>query len=383
MATRDAGCRRATPCTFGRVKVAVVGRHADLTYNATASLGAAGYEVHVVQPEGNPSLRHSRFCRSSSVVPTDMIESPDERLVGWMRPYVRRMDIDLVVAADYDLTVWLATHGDELAPAITFPLPGAPLIDWCNNKWNLMQLCESIGVNSPRTWLIDDPARIDDVELDCELVVKPLSEGFGFGVYVLESRAQLADHLRRTDRPGNGLPLLVQEYIPGVDIDATILVDHGVTIASVVQSHLPGTDSIRFVDDVRATELVAQIAKATEFHGVMDFDLRLDPATDRLAVIECNPRLPGTLLKKMFAGMNIAAAGARLAAGEPFDDLWAPTYGVHHPLRPAHLRCCLTRQWFGTELAPTRAAWRFMLVSDARYTAARVGARVLDRLRRR
>jgi hypothetical protein len=106
----------------------------------------------------------------------------------------------------------------------------------------------------------------------------------------------------------------------------------------------------------------------------MDFDFRRDSATDRLVVIECNPRFPGSLKNKMWAGSNLALAGVGLELGLDVHGADAPAIGEYRVLRPRNLAMVLGRRWWSDELAPTRAGWRFHL-RDPLYAADGIAQR--------
>jgi hypothetical protein len=167
----------------------------------------------------------------------------------------------------------------------------------------------------------------------------------------------------------------VQEHVPGDDVDVTLLVDHGRVVTGLVQQRLADGRSLRFSATPDLLAPVEQIAAAVGFHGVMDFDLRHDPASGRIVVIECNPRFPGSLLNKVWAGVDFAFDGVALALGFPIAvpaAVWPTEY------RPPQLRngpLALRRAFWQGSLAPTRVGWasRFR---DPRY-AAGTAARLL------
>jgi predicted ATP-grasp superfamily ATP-dependent carboligase len=255
-----------------------------------------------------------------------------------------------------------------------FPTPTRAQIERCNDKWQLMQLCAQLEVDHPATALVRTDADISRVTTAERVVVKPLSEGFGFGVHELASVAELRDHLARDDRPGNAFPQIVQEHVPGVDIDVTILVDQGTTVVGVVQERLPDGRSMRFSTDRRFLEPAERLAAATAFHGMMDFDLRHDHETGRVVVIECNPRFPGSLLNKTWAGANLALDGVALALGFPIAATGAAWPAVYHPPTARNLALVARPRFWRDGLAPTRDGWRFR-TRDPRYAFSALRAR--------
>ncbi len=339
-------------------RVAVLGLLEPLLYAVGSAAAAPGRQVEVwCPPASTETLRRSARLARTHAAPIEPGVTPDPLVMRSMAAEWQAAGIDVVIPADYHATVALAqlSADDGLEQVRSFPLPAPSTILECNDKWWLAGLCGRLGLDIPATRRLET---MDDVVAATTLgrvVVKPPSEGFGAGVRILDDAGDLVDHVTDTDREANALPLLVQEYLPGIDVDVTVLADHGEIVADVVQFRDGG--ELRFVDDDRCVELVRPIVEATGFHGVMDFDLRLDRRADRLAVIECNPRLPGSLINKQFVGLDLLDLGVRLAMGEAVERPARPT-GVTRSPQLGDLRSMLSSAWWDEENRGVRAAWR-------------------------
>jgi hypothetical protein len=363
-------------------RIAVFGGIDGMAYHVVASLGGAGLHVEVLLPDPHSRLRLSRYCRALHAVPAPVGGRFPPGTIDVLREVIAASRIDVVVASDYDALIWLSDHADLLAPAVAFPAPSRAQIERCNDKWQLAELCATLGIDHPETRLLESPDDAAAVASWGRVIVKPRSECFGFGVYELASGADVRDHLVRGDRPGNALPLLVQEFVPGQDIDVTVLAHRGRTVTGIAQERLADGGSLRFST---APELLApaeQLAAAVGFDGVMDFDLRRDPATGRVAVIECNPRLPGSIPNKTWAGVNLPVLGVELALGllphRPdirLPAVYRPPWLRYLPLvaRPSF--------WFG-ELYPTRTGW-LSRARDPRYACTITYERLIASRRNR
>ena len=75
-------------------------------------------------------------------------------------------------------------------------------------------------------------------------------------------------------------------------------------------------------------EVARTLVRETGFHGLAHFDMRLSE-DGALYVIECNPRVWGSLMYSVWAGVNFIALGCRVARGEqvtlgapPLESVW-------------------------------------------------------------
>jgi len=366
--------REERPATagLGDVRVAVVGQIEAMTYNVVASLGLAGVEAEVWAPGACSRLRASRFVARFHEVPDRLFRPMGEALAEMLAPAFAEREISIAVPADYDGFAWLADHAVDLTPTRAFPMPSRELIEFYNDKWRMATACARAGIDTPLTCLLERPADLDGLDRlrgRGPIVVKPLTAGDSFGVYVLDSTDELAAHLVSDDRPGNELPLIVQEHVPGRDLDVTVVANVGRVTDAVVSEHVAGSRTLRYFDHPRAVEVAGRIAAIGCYHGVLDFDFREDPATGRLVVVDTNPRLTGSTLVKTWAGANLPVQGVRMAMGLAHEPRSGTAAGFHRPVGP-ELVAAIGRGWWRADNAPTRAALR-CAISDLGYHRAR------------
>ena len=142
----------------------------------------------------------------------------------------------------------------------------------------------------------------------------PRGEG-GNGVRKFDNRTDLDAMLPRMSRRF-GWPLLVQDYIPGIDIDLSALADHGRITAWTIQKRHPShPDLLEFVEHPRVLEIGADLIRRCGYHGIVHFDMRLDERTGEPIIIEANPRFWSSIRHSMWMGVNFPALGIDLVRG--------------------------------------------------------------------
>ena len=308
------------------VRALVLGRNITLIFNVVWALGAAGMEADVICDWFAPRVRYSRHCRHYTRVASQELSDIRPAFVQKLKSYCRSNDIDIVIPADLGATLGLArVPGNGLR---LFPFASPPILESLHDKWRFHQLLKNRGLPSPHTRLLDQRLAQSAAEQTYPLLIKPaLGEG-SRDITRCDGPEQLA-RLWQHKLEHEAGPWLAQELIPGHDIDLSLLADHGRVVAHTIQQD-ERADTKRFVEDERMLNVASEIVRATEFHGLAHFDMRIDSRDDNLYVIECNPRVWGSLMYSVWAGVNFIELGVRMAMGQTVPTVGAPTEQVWH-----------------------------------------------------
>jgi len=123
-----------------------------------------------------------------------------------------------------------------------------------------------------------------------------------------------------------GLPVIVQEFIQGTEVNVVALGDGtGTTIAAVPMRKQFITDKGKAwagitLDDPVLLELTHKLIRQTKWKGGMELELIRDEKDD-LYLIEINPRIPAWVYLAVGAGQNIPEALVKLAMGIPVEPM--------------------------------------------------------------
>jgi len=286
------------------LRVLVLATLFNFPYRALRCAHAAGAEMYVLGNAGARGLRFSRQCRrfflSESIINGDRHEA----LALEINCLVRDLGIGMVMAGDAPSTRTLIASRD-LIEAPCFPMPSLEVFDFLNDKWSFAQLCTKLQIRQPRTRLFANAAALElalaNGEVAHPLVAKPLGRSGESGVVVVDG----VDNEKRL-RTINYRPVLVQEFIPGCDIGASIYVQDGRIAAFVAHRFWHQTYSILGIDSIFCD--LEKIAGHLNLAGVYNFDMRLAP-DGSVYYLECNPRFFYKINLSMLAGINFVALG--------------------------------------------------------------------------
>jgi predicted ATP-grasp superfamily ATP-dependent carboligase len=294
-------------------RVLVLSRHEHLGLGLVRALGVAGYRVHAVSDDPAPVFRFSRHCRR--------FHHADERLwteapAGALEELARSTRADVVVAADLDSMKLLARVGHELRGPRVFPVPPLELIELCDDKWAFTQRMAELDVPCPRTRRAETPDELRAIEIDGPLFLKPVFGANSEGVWAVDGPDDVEAYLRTPDVQ-RWFPLLIQERMPGPDVDISLLRVDGEVRAWTIQS-IGDSPTVRvFQEDEAVLEVGTRFVERTGYEGVVHLDLMRD-GRGGVRVLEANPRFWITLMHSVWAGVNFAALGVEhLLGGHP------------------------------------------------------------------
>ncbi|MFA9471673.1 MAG: ATP-grasp domain-containing protein, partial [Deltaproteobacteria bacterium] len=236
---------------------------------------------------------------------------------------VMRRDIGTVIAGDTRCSRFLLRTAPMLPPGVQcFPMCELELFEQLYDKWGFATLLEELSLPGPRTTLLRCAGDLERCEIQPPVIIKPTQGEGGLGIEM----ASTFDELQRVVEARANLeenPIVVQSYIPGSDIDLSLLADRGRCVAWTIQQ-LGEKGVMRFLDRSDVFELGQELVRQTGYHGVMHLDMRIDRRNGRVLFIESNPRFWGSLCYSVWTGVNFLDLGLRLTEGEDVARQFSP-----------------------------------------------------------
>jgi carbamoyl-phosphate synthase large subunit len=125
-----------------------------------------------------------------------------------------------------------------------------------------------------------------------------------------------------------GLPIIIQEFIKGTEVNVVALGDgKGNTVGAVPMRKQFITDKGKAwagitLDDKKLLKLTDHIISSTKWRGGMEVEI-VKSFDNELYVIEINPRIPAWVYLAVGAGQNLPEALVKLALGmevEPYTE---------------------------------------------------------------
>lgn len=241
-------------------------------------------------------------------------------------------DVELVLLANTDWLVrFLVTNRDALEKHYTVPFLDRDLLDRLADKAHFAELCAELGIDTPRTVVVDfttadDPQwRAPEIDIPFPVIAKAANsadyERMHFPgkkkVYQVDDAASLAELWTTLRQAGFRGRFVVQDMIPGDDTQmrsVTCYVDRrGVVTLSccahvLLEEHTPsGLGNPAAMITGRWDELLEpahRLLTSTGYTGFANFDVKVDPRDGRPLFLEVNPRIGRNNYYVTAAGAN-------------------------------------------------------------------------------
>lgn len=219
-----------------------------------------------------------------------------------------RIDV-LVPTVDSELLPLAIARAELAEHGIALVLASEQTLRDCLDKWTLHARCTG-ALRVPETVLVD--ADFDPGACTPPVIVKPRSGSGSRGV----RRVDDVEELMRLPRDGT---LLVQEYLPGTEYSLDVLARaDGAILAVVPRSRLKVDSGIavtgRTVHDESLESIGALVAQRIGLTSVANVQVKLT-GDGEPALLEVNPRFPGTMSLTVASGVNMPRLCVQEALG--------------------------------------------------------------------
>jgi carbamoyl-phosphate synthase large subunit len=193
------------------------------------------------------------------------------------------------------------------------------------HKANLPEFGKKYGVNVPAGKSVTNLSELKDIKENFEYPV--VIKGKFYDAYIAGNYDQAVVYFHKIASKW-GLPVIIQEYIRGTEVNVVALGDgKGNTIGAVPMRKLYITDKGKAwsgvtLDDSKMLDLTYHIIKSTCWRGGMELEL-IRSDDNQFYLIEINPRIPAWVYLAVGAGQNLPEALVKLALGmnvKPFED---------------------------------------------------------------
>ncbi len=227
----------------------------------------------------------------------------------------RTLGVDVVLpTVDAELRPLAGARARFAAGGIELLLAPAAALDVILDKLILAQHCAGV-VRVPRTEVFGP--RVDPAQWTYPVIVKPRQGSGSRGIVLVGSAAELA----ALDRSAE---LIVQDFLPGEEYSVDVLADAGGRVIASVPRLRARVDSGvsvggRTVHDPEVEAFGRAVAQATGVTFVANVQCKRD-ASGAPALLEVNPRMPGTLGLTIASGVDMPRLALAALLGKPLPE---------------------------------------------------------------
>jgi carbamoyl-phosphate synthase large subunit len=185
------------------------------------------------------------------------------------------------------------------------------------SKAHLPAFGKKYGVKVPESKELISAGDIQDIMEDFDYPV--LVKGKFYDAYFAYNAEQIGEYFHKIASKW-GLPVIIQEYIKGTEVNVVALGDGtGRTVAAVSMRKQYITDKGKAwggitIDDPKMLDITRDLISKTKWKGGMELEM-IKTTSAEYYLIEINPRIPAWVYLAVGAGQNIPEALVKLALG--------------------------------------------------------------------
>lgn len=186
------------------------------------------------------------------------------------------------------------------------------------SKPNLNAFGEKYDIKVPFSKSIANYTDIQNLQADFDFPV--LVKGKFYDAYLAYNTEQVINYFNKLSSKW-GLPVIVQEFIRGTEVNVVALGDgKGETIAAVPMRKQYITDKGKAwggitIQDPNLLQITKDLIRKTKWRGAMELEM-IKTIQGEYYLIEINPRIPAWVYLAVAAGQNIPEALVLLALGK-------------------------------------------------------------------
>jgi carbamoyl-phosphate synthase large subunit len=198
------------------------------------------------------------------------------------------------------------------------------------HKAVLVEFGKKYGINVPKSTNLTSVSDIRKLKKDYEFPV--LVKGKFYDAHIAYNEDQVTNYYNKISAKW-GLPIIVQEFIKGTEVNVVALGDgEGNTVGAVPMRKQFITDKGKAwggitIKDEKMMDLTHKLIEGTKWRGGMELEM-IRTNEGKYYMIEINPRIPAWVYLAVGAGQNLPEALVKLAMGEKVDPMSTYTVGT-------------------------------------------------------
>lgn len=289
--------------------VIVLGSGEELLKSTIICLIRAGIKKFIlIGTKENENVIVSRYCHRYYKVTVEEIESLKDSILKLIINICREDNCSIVIPACLFSAYYLSKYKSQIEKFIkVFPISNLKNLQLLHDKWEFALLLKSLLIDMPKTTLVK--ALPENPPMDLPVITKPVNGGGGDNVKLVCDHESYQLILNQY-----GSPFLMQEFIPGYDVDLSVISLNGNIYAWTIQRFI--NNILTFEVNKTILEIGNKIIRATNFTGLAHFDMRYDERDDSIKVLECNPRVWASIPSSADVGVNFIKLGIDIATSK-------------------------------------------------------------------
>jgi predicted ATP-grasp superfamily ATP-dependent carboligase len=272
------------------MNILITSSRAPVALELIRMFGRAGHRVYATDTMRWTVGSHSRFLQQHIVTPPPRYQSAG--FADALHRIIERARIDWLIPTSEEV-FFVARHYQQLAAQTHVFTEPIGVLDSLHHKYSFQQRCAALGIRTPRTVLVCDPAELL-ATLPCfpAYLLKPAYSRFATQI-ITNSGPRAGQSALASCRPTPSQPWLVQDYIAGESVCSYSTLHSGHVTAHcayVTPRKVNHGSGVQFesIDGAETLAIARRLGAALSYTGQLSLDFIR--GEEGLHLLECNPR---------------------------------------------------------------------------------------------
>jgi len=272
------------------------------------TLVKSGYDVHIGNDDIHTIPFKSKYLKKHLKYRSLETDEGIKDLVN----YIKKNNIDILLPLEESTIEIIYDNYDSLKSVSKIPIPKKEVFELARDKFKTVEFLEKVGINFPKSIIIQEISEIDKLELEYPVVIKPRKSSGSRGITYVNSKEELKEKYVKVNEIYSSP--MIQEFIPqnGNKYQILMLIDKEQNLKAKISQQLlrqypinggPGT----FWKSISLPELEEKsykLLKEMNWYGVACVEFITNPKNGKAYFMEINPRFWGTIHLSNYLGIN-------------------------------------------------------------------------------
>ncbi|QVL57335.1 MAG: ATP-grasp domain-containing protein [Simkaniaceae bacterium] len=241
--------------------------------------------VFAAETSSHHVCRYSNAFKKHFVVPSPRFKS--EGFINALVDICRKEEIDLVIPT-FEEIFCLAKGLDRFPKKTKVLCSSYEVLDELHNKWRFNKKIETLGFDTPKSYLVHSQEELNNLPLKVPYILKPSYSRAALCIQKVNSKPPPQVKID----PRN--PLVAQEWLHGKKFCSYSIAHNGKLSAHTlypVDFSIEGNACLNFeaINHPKIQSWIKSFVEKENFSGQIAFDF-IETSEDKLYAIECNPR---------------------------------------------------------------------------------------------
>lgn len=311
--------------TRTKLSVLMLDGESNIALEVARCLARVPYvKLHVLSEDPWAPMRLSRHRHTFQ---TKHVGKNDAERLASIRQAVKRTGADVILPVMEPAVRFVAAHRQALSEITAVPpTPPPEVFDIVTNKRDISDFMVKHSIPGQPTVLpITSNGSFESnlKRLPFPALLKPVKAQGGEGIRYFDNPDLLKSALTKNRHSFS--QYILQSFIPGRDIDCSVLCQEGKILAyTIQQGFMSRTEKfapaagVEFVENQQVLSAASELISKAKWGGVAHLDFRYDSRDNQPKLIDFNGRFWGSLVGSLVAGVNFPYLACLAALNIPF-----------------------------------------------------------------